>query len=109
MEWVTGLPGELMRTSLFIKLLIAFALVVFVGTGLMIFLANRAASGGLTVFVDQSTQRRAQQVAPLFAWYHQATGSWDGIDEFLLQPAPVPDDLRRRPGIAPPLAQRWLA
>ena len=45
-----------MRNSLFVKLLVAFALVVLVGTALMTFLANRAASGGLTLFVDQSAQ-----------------------------------------------------
>ena len=90
-----------MRTSLFVKLLIAFGLVVLVGTGLMVFLANRAASGGFTVFVDQTSQRRAQQAAPLFLWYHRVTGSWVGIDDFLQQPAPIPDSVRRRAGVGP--------
>ena len=71
------------------------------GTGLMVFLANRAASGGFTVFVDQTSQRRAQQAGPLFLWYHRVTGSWAGIDDFLQQPAPVPDSARRRAGVGP--------
>lgn len=96
-----------MRTSLFVKLLVAFAVVVLVGTGLMTFLANRAASGGLTLFVDQSAQRRAQLVAPLLAWYHGVTGSWVGIDEFLQQPAPIPPNVRRRAGLGPTVPVRW--
>ena len=90
-----------MRASLSVKLLIAFGLVVLVGTGLMVFLANRAASGGFTVFLDQTSQRRAQQAAPLFLWYHRVTGSWAGIDDFLQQPASMPDSARRRAGVGP--------
>ncbi len=101
-----------MKSSLFVKLLIAFALVVLVGTALMTFLANRAASGGLNLFVDQSAQRRALQVAPLFAWYHQVTGSWEGIDEFLQQPAPIPENVPSTPGFRPNAPERrigsWL-
>ncbi len=101
-----------MRASLFVKLLIAFSLVVLVGTGLMVFLANRAASGGFTVFVDQTSQRRAQQAAPLFLWYHRVTGSWARIDDFLQQPAPIPDSARRRAGVGPAAPERsigsWL-
>ena len=101
-----------MKTSLFVKLLIAFALVVVVGTGLMTFLANRAASGGLTLFVDQSTERRAQQLTPLFARYYEVAGSWEGIDEFLLQPPQIPQNLRRRLGLNPgqqgQLVSFWL-
>lgn len=97
-----------MRSSLFVKLLIAFALVVMVGTVLMTFLANRAASGGLNLFVDQSSHRKAQYVAPLFAWYYRMTGSWDGIGEFLEQPVPIPDNVRRRAGLAPDEEVRWF-
>ena len=97
-----------MRGSLFVKLLVAFALVVMVGTVLMTFLANRAASGGLTLFVDQSSQQKAQYVAPLFAWYYRMTGSWDGIGEFLEQPVPIPDNVRRRAGLAPDEQVRWF-
>ena len=97
-----------MRTSLFVKLLIAFALVVMVGTVLMTFLANRAASGGLTLFVDQASQQKAQYVAPLFSWYYRMTGSWDGIGEFLEQPVPIPDNVRRRAGLAPNEQVRWF-
>ena len=38
--WDTSSLGPSMRASLFVKLLIAFGLVVLVGTGLMLFLAN---------------------------------------------------------------------
>ena len=99
--WDTSSLEPSMRASLFVKLLIAFGLVVLMGTGLMVFLANRAASGGFTVFVDQTSQRRAQQAAPLFLWYHRVTGSWAGIDDFLQQPAPIPDSARRRAGVGP--------
>ena len=97
-----------MRSSLFVKLLIAFALVVMVGTVLMTFLANRAASGGLNLFVDQSSHQKAQYVAPLIAWYYRMTGSWDGIGEFLEQPVPIPDSVRRRAGLAPDQQVRWF-
>ena len=96
-----------MRNSLFVKLLVAFALVVMVGTALMTFLANRAASGGLTLFVDQSAQRRAQQVAPLFAWYYEVTGSWEGIGEFLQQP-PIAQNAPRGPGSGPNAPAPWV-
>ena len=113
MALATNSPGRTMRSSLFVKLLVAFALVVMVGTILMTFLANRAASGGLTLFVDQSAQRRAQQVAPLFAWYYQMAGSWEGIGDFLHQPVPIPQNVPNRQGLGVNAPARrvgsWLA
>ncbi|MFC1935477.1 sensor histidine kinase [Chloroflexota bacterium] len=78
-----------MRISLFVKLIVAFFLVVAIGTGLMAFLANRAATGGLQLYISHDAELRAQQLAPILASYYYQVGSWDGVDELLSQPTPT--------------------
>ena len=46
-------------------------------------------------------------MAPLFAWYYEVTGSWEGIGEFLQQP-PIPQNAPRGPGLGPNAPARWV-
>ena len=63
-----------MRASLFLKFTLAFVLVVLAGTSLMAFLANRSATGGLSLYVDRGSELWAHRLAPvLVAYYSQPT------------------------------------
>ena len=74
-----------MRSSLYVKLMAAFVIVVLSGTILTAVLANRTASGGLDVFVSQGAELRARRLVPVFARYYEQVGSWAGADEFFTQ------------------------
>lgn len=74
-----------MRASLFLKLTLAFILVVLAGTALMAFLANRSATGGLSAYVDRGSELRARRLAPVLVAYYAQQYSWEGVGEFLTQ------------------------
>ena len=71
-----------MRSSLYIKLMAAFVLVVLSGTVLTAFLANRTATGELDVFVSQAADRQAHRIAPILNTYYSRVGSWEGVSDF---------------------------
>ena len=71
-----------MRSSLYIKLMAAFVLVVLSGTVLTAFLANRTATGELDVFVSQAADRQAHRIAPVLNTYYTRVGSWEGVSDF---------------------------
>jgi two-component system OmpR family sensor kinase/two-component system sensor histidine kinase BaeS len=72
--------------SLWIKLIGAFALVILVGIGVMVLLANQATIGQFELYVTQTGQQWANQLAPVLSNYFAQTGSWDGVEKLLLQP-----------------------
>ena len=72
--------------SLWLKLMGAFALVILVGTGLIIFLAGRATTGQFELYVSQAGQQWAARLAPLLADYYARSGSWEGVDAVLRNP-----------------------
>ena len=74
-----------MRASLFLKFTLAFVLVVLAGTSLMAFLANRSATGGLSLYVGRGSELRAHSLAPVLVAYYSQQHSWAGIDQFLTQ------------------------
>ncbi len=88
-----------MRASLFLKLTLAFILVVLAGTALMAFLANRSATGGLSLYVDRGSELHARRIAPVLVAYYAQQYSWAGIGEFLTQG--VRSDASRRTAQGP--------
>ena len=88
-----------MRASLFFKFTLAFILVVLAGISLMAFLANRSATGGLSLYVDRGSELWAHRLAPVLVAYYSRQQSWAGIDQFLTQGPRV--DVRRRVGQSP--------
>ncbi len=88
-----------MRASLFFKFTLAFILVVLAGISLMAFLANRSATGGLSLYVDRGSELWAHRLAPVLVAYYSRQQSWAGIDQFLTQGPRV--DVRRRVGQGP--------
>lgn len=75
-----------MRLSLWIKLMGAFALVIVVGTGLVVFLVSRATTGQFELYVTQSGQQWAARLAPALASYYARVGSWSGVETVLQNP-----------------------
>jgi signal transduction histidine kinase len=72
--------------SLWLKLMGAFALVILVGTGLVVFLAGQATTGQFELYVSQAGQHWAARLAPLLVDYYARSGSWDGVDAVLRYP-----------------------
>lgn len=69
--------------SLWLRLMGAFALVILVGTGLVVFLAGRATTGQFELYVTQTGQQWAARLAPQLADYYTHSGSWEGVDAVL--------------------------
>lgn len=75
-----------MTHSLWVKLMGAFALVILVGTAVVVLLAGRAATGQFELYVTQTGQQWAARLAPLLADYYARAGSWEGVDAVLRNP-----------------------
>lgn len=75
-----------MKRSLWIKLMGAFALVILVGIGVVVWLAGQATTGQFEVYVTQTGQQLAVRLVPLLADYYTRTGSWGGVDAVLHNP-----------------------
>lgn len=69
--------------SLWIKLLLGFVLVAVIAVGVVAILANRTTTRQFEIYVSQGRQRRAQQMAPVFAAYYAQVGSWDGVSQWM--------------------------
>jgi len=72
--------------SLWVKLIGAFGLVILVGIGVVVLLASQATMGQFELYVTQTGQQWANQLAPTLSEYFAQTGSWEGIDNILNQP-----------------------
>ncbi len=75
-----------MTRSLWIKLMGAFALVIVVGTGMVVFLVSRATTGQFELYVTQSGRQWAAWLAPALAGYYARSGSWSGVETVLQNP-----------------------
>jgi two-component system OmpR family sensor kinase/two-component system sensor histidine kinase BaeS len=73
--------------SLWVKLIGAFGLVILVGIGVMVLLARQATIGQFELYVTQTGQQWANQLAPVLSDYYAQAGSWDGVEILLQQPA----------------------
>ncbi len=78
-----------MTRSLWIKLMGAFALVIVVGTGLVVVLVSRATTSQFELYVTQSGQQWAARLAPTLAGYYAQTGAWTGVEAVLQDPGTV--------------------
>lgn len=72
--------------SLWIKLMGAFVLVILVGTGMVVFLMSQTTTSQFELYITQTGQQQASQLAPVAASYYTRSGSWDGVDAVLRNP-----------------------
>jgi signal transduction histidine kinase len=72
--------------SLWTKLMGAFVLVILVGTGTVAFLMNQTTTGQFELYITQTGQQWAAQLAPVAANYYLRSGSWNGVDTVLRNP-----------------------
>jgi signal transduction histidine kinase len=72
-----------MRSSLFFKLLGAFALVILALAVIVTVLVNRATAGQFRLYSDRNGQLWAAQLAPQLADYFAQRGSWQGSEAVL--------------------------
>lgn len=72
--------------SLWIKLVGAFVLIILVGTGMVVLLMNESTSSQFALYITQTGEQRATELAPIAADYYARSGSWEGIDTVLISP-----------------------
>jgi two-component system OmpR family sensor kinase/two-component system sensor histidine kinase BaeS len=72
--------------SLWTKLMGAFVLVILVGTGMVVFLMSQTTASQFELYITQTGQQRAVQLAPVAADYYTRSGSWNGVDTALRNP-----------------------
>ncbi len=72
--------------SLWTKLMGAFALVILVGTGMVVLLVSQTIANQFELYITQTGRQQAAQLAPVAADYYVNSGSWTDIDAALRNP-----------------------
>lgn len=75
-----------MKTSLWIKLMGAFVLIILVGTGMVVLMMSQTTASQFELYITQTGQQRAAQLAPVAADYYARSGNWNGVDAVLRNP-----------------------
>jgi len=65
------------------RILLSFALVGVLAVAMMALFTNRATTHQFELYVSRGRQMRAERLAPYFAAYYDATGSWDGVEAMI--------------------------
>jgi len=69
------------RTSLLLKLSLAFIFIVVVAVGMVAYVARQSATSQFTAYVHRGGKIRAEQLAPYFAEFYAERGDWKGVDD----------------------------
>lgn len=72
--------------SLWTKLIGAFVLVILVGTGMVVLLMRQTTANQFELYITQTGQQQAAQLAPVAADYYVNYGSWMDVDAALRNP-----------------------
>ncbi len=72
-----------MRSSLLLKLMGAFLLVIVMGALVILWMSNRATQSAFTLYISRSGLAWAQQLAPTYADYYAQNGGWQGVEDLL--------------------------
>lgn len=72
--------------SLWTKLMGAFVLVILASTGMVAFLVSQTTANQFELYITQTGQQWATQLAPVAANYYARSGSWNGVDTALRNP-----------------------
>jgi two-component system OmpR family sensor kinase len=78
---------------LWVRLTLAFGLVILVAVGAVAVLADLTAGQAFRQYLSYSDIARFQNLTDLLAQYYEAEGSWDGVDSILEQVRIVPGGL----------------
>ena len=71
------------RSSLLLKLMGAFLLVIVIGALVIYVLTTQATQNAFRLYTTQSSQIWAAQLAPEYAAFYASANSWQGVDEFI--------------------------
>ena len=80
-------PSRPLARPLWVRLLVAFALVAVVAVGVVAILANRTTAQQFQSYISQGRQARAEALAPELADYYLDHGGWDGVQAWLTEQA----------------------
>ena len=70
--------------SMWLRLVAAFAFIILLGVLGVIFLISTITAREFNVYVSQDSARWARWLAPQLAAYYQQTGSWDGVNNYIV-------------------------
>lgn len=71
------------RLGLFVRLMLAFLLVILVGGMVALWLTRQATATEFTVYTTTSSRRQAESLVPILADFYAAQGSWIGVETLL--------------------------
>src|SRR5581483_6834936 len=72
--------------SLWLKLIGAFALVIVIGTGLVVILVSQTTAGQFELYITRTGQQWAAHLGPVLASYYARTGTWERVETVLRNP-----------------------
>jgi len=72
-----------MKTSLIIKLLGAFLIVILIGALVVAILTSQATQSAFDLYMTRSGQVWGTRLAPYLAEYYSLSDSWEGVDSYL--------------------------
>ncbi len=81
---------KIWQESLWVRLTAAFALIIFLGASGVIVLVNQVTTRQFEVYVTRDSARWAQWLAPQLAAYYRTSGSWEGVEQFLVGSGGMP-------------------
>jgi two-component system OmpR family sensor kinase/two-component system sensor histidine kinase BaeS len=73
----------MIRTSLFFRLMSAFALIILVGVGLISLVTNQTTASEFQQFMLRGQMVRARDLTNELAAYYRARGNWEGVNSIL--------------------------
>ena len=80
------------RPGLFVKLMVAFFVVLLVMALLTTWLARRATQAEFMLYTTALGERQAELLVPVLADYYRSNGSWEGVDQVLAGSVTGPAD-----------------
>ncbi len=81
---------EFWASSLWVRLVTAFAIIILLGAVGVTALISTITSREFQIYVTQDSARWAQWLAPQLSAYYATTGSWDGVERFVLGSGGMP-------------------
>lgn len=97
-----------MRTSLFVRLMGAFALVILVGIVVVALIANQATTNEFRQFMFRGEMVAEQELVIELADYYRANASWSGVENLLFRNGRMMDHAQGRGGMMAGMSNRIL-
>jgi len=75
----------LIFSSLFVRLMLAFGLVIFIAVAIIFIIVNQTTTNEFRAYMFQGQMTQLDQIARELAAYYAARGNWQGVDRYVAQ------------------------